>query len=132
MNNIFNNEVIKKDKGLTACYEISKIIAKAYKPHTLGETSATCENQKKLLQENLKQFETFKKLHSKSNVNFYKLMSITADLIDQLEKAILGEEIGIDVLPRILDQLFGVNTQNSIEFSRPGTASKILRNVAST
>ncbi|OAF67455.1 hypothetical protein A3Q56_04812, partial [Intoshia linei] len=38
MDNIFNNEVIKKDKGLTASYEISKIIAKAFKHHTLGET----------------------------------------------------------------------------------------------
>ncbi|OAF68832.1 hypothetical protein A3Q56_03423 [Intoshia linei] len=38
MNNIFNNEVIKKDKGLTASYEISKIITKACKTHTLGET----------------------------------------------------------------------------------------------
>ncbi|OAF67196.1 hypothetical protein A3Q56_05079 [Intoshia linei] len=35
--NIFNNEVIKKDKGLTP-YEISKIIAKVCKPHTFGET----------------------------------------------------------------------------------------------
>lgn len=35
---VFNNQVDKMSEGLLASYEICKIIAKAGKPHTIGET----------------------------------------------------------------------------------------------
>ena len=35
---VFNNQVSKINDGLLASYEISKIIAKAGKPHNIGET----------------------------------------------------------------------------------------------
>lgn len=89
-------------------------------------------SSKEALQRNIVEAESramqYMKLYHKSQSNYFNLIGITADLVDSLERSVQGVPVTPESVQEILARLFVSQGQSSVmDFSRPGTASKALR-----
>ncbi|KAG8445016.1 hypothetical protein GDO86_009963 [Hymenochirus boettgeri] len=79
------------------------------------------------LQEQLFEVERFNKIQS----DYHDLIVVTAELVDSLEATINGKMISPEYLQSVYKRLFSNkmkrSASQSIDFSRPGTASSLLR-----
>ncbi|XP_071147269.1 lisH domain-containing protein ARMC9-like isoform X3 [Mytilus galloprovincialis] len=67
------------------------------------------------------------KRHNRVQADYHNLIGITADLVEALESTVQGKPISPDYLQEICSRLFSGHMQNSVDFTRPGTASQMLR-----
>lgn len=67
------------------------------------------------------------KRHNRVQADYHNLIGITADLVEALESTVQGKPISPDYLQEICSRLFSGHMQNSVDFTRPGTASQFLR-----
>ncbi|XP_032821750.1 lisH domain-containing protein ARMC9 isoform X2 [Petromyzon marinus] len=69
--------------------------------------------------------------YSKLQADYHGLISVTAELVDSLEATISGKMITAEYLQSICTRLFSSQLRHSlvhsVDFTRPGTASTILR-----
>ncbi|XP_055077216.1 lisH domain-containing protein ARMC9 isoform X2 [Periophthalmus magnuspinnatus] len=83
------------------------------------------------LSESNRRIATYIKKCNKIQVDYYNLIGITADLIDLLEASVSGKMISPEYLQRVCVCLFNRQMRQSAvqstDFTRPGTASSILR-----
>ncbi|XP_018096826.1 lisH domain-containing protein ARMC9 isoform X1 [Xenopus laevis] len=94
-------------------------------------------NQEQLqqLQQQLMETEhkarTYKKCFNKMQSDYHNLIGVTADLVDSLEATINGKLITPEYLQSVCTRLFSAqmkqSSAQSIDFTRPGTASSMLR-----
>uniref|UniRef100_F7B890 LisH domain-containing protein ARMC9 n=1 Tax=Ciona intestinalis TaxID=7719 RepID=F7B890_CIOIN len=100
---------------------------------------STSEKTAKSLQQNLLQAEkrsgAYMKRFNKLQADYHTLISITAELVDSLEQTVHGRMVTVEYLQKVCARLFSgrsaavgssFNT-TSVDFTRPGTASSILR-----
>ncbi|KAK3104927.1 hypothetical protein FSP39_013356 [Pinctada imbricata] len=67
------------------------------------------------------------KRHNRVQADYHNLIGITADLVDALESTVQGKPISPEYLQEICSRLFSQHMQGSIDLTRPGTASHLLR-----
>ena len=63
--------------------------------------------------------------------DYHILISITAELVDSLEQTVHGKMVTVEYLQSVCARLFssrvGNSNMRSVDFTRPGTASSLLR-----
>lgn len=102
------------------------------------QTSSENENQQKLYHEELRKVRTqlasrdqhvsqFEKRYSKIQVDYHKLIGIAAELVDSLEDTVRGKMVTPEYLQNICVRLFAPSNVASVDISKPGTASSLLR-----
>lgn len=70
--------------------------------------------------------EYFKKF-AKLQGDYHNLIGISAELVDSLEKCVRGQMITPEYLQNICQRLFGQTADQSVDLSKPGTTSNLLR-----
>ncbi|KAM6326728.1 lisH domain-containing protein ARMC9 isoform 9-T9 [Podargus strigoides] len=74
---------------------------------------------------------TYLKQFNKMQADYYNLIGVTADLVDSLEATVNGKMITPEYLQSVCVRLFSnqmrQSVAHSIDFTRPGTASAMLR-----
>nr|CAB3223157.1 lisH domain-containing protein ARMC9 [Phallusia mammillata] len=103
----------------------------------LSVAEEASEQATKSLQQHLIQAEkrcsAYMKRFNKLQADYHTLISITAELVDSLEQTVHGRMVTAEYLQRVCARLFSgraVGTSistTSIDFTRPGTASSMLR-----
>lgn len=83
------------------------------------------------LAESDRRISSYTKKFSKMQGDYHNLIGITAELVDSLEATVSGKMISPEYLQSVCVRLFNSqmrqNAVESIDFTRPGTASSILR-----
>lgn len=102
------------------------------KPVAGGAKGDELSSSREAIQRNVVEAESramqYMKLYHKSQSNYFNLIGITADLVDSLERSVQGVPVTPESVQEILARLFVSQGQSSMmDFSRPGTASKALR-----
>lgn len=96
------------------------------------------EKERKLYNEELKklqaqlarrdqQFLQYEKRCSKIQADYHKLIGIAAELVDSLEDTVRGRMVTPEYLQNICTRLFAPTNGESVDISKPGTASSLLR-----
>lgn len=96
------------------------------------------EKERKLYNEELKklqaqlarrdqQFLQYEKRCSKIQADYHKLIGIAAELVDSLEDTVRGRMVTPEYLQNICTRLFAPSNGESVDISKPGTASSLLR-----
>ncbi|CAK8681084.1 unnamed protein product [Clavelina lepadiformis] len=128
------------DKFLTAALSATDpplLITLVKNKGRLSVAEDASEQATKTLQQHLIQAEkrcsAYMKRFNKLQADYHTLISITAELVDSLEQTVHGKMVTVEYLQQICARLFSgrsvaasINT-TSIDFTRPGTASSILR-----
>lgn len=100
--------------------------------------STEIERERKLCQEQLKKLQTqltrreqyflqYQKRYSKIQADYHKLIGIAAELVDSLEDTVRGKMVTPEYLQNICVRLFTPSNGESVDISKPGTASSLLR-----
>ncbi|XP_031574195.1 lisH domain-containing protein ARMC9-like [Actinia tenebrosa] len=100
-------------------------------PDVLEKERKRHNDQLRLLQSQLSEVERrsalyFKKF-SKIQGDYHKLIGIAAELVDSLEDCVRGKMVTPEYLQGICMRLFSNATHESIDVTKPGTASSMLR-----
>lgn len=102
------------------------------------ENVTEIERERKLYSEQLKKLQTqltrreqrssqYQKRYSKIQADYHKLIGIAAELVDSLEDTVRGKMVTPEYLQNICVRLFAPSNGESVDISKPGTASSILR-----
>ncbi|XP_060073653.1 lisH domain-containing protein ARMC9-like [Ylistrum balloti] len=67
------------------------------------------------------------KRHNRLQADYHNLIGITADLVEALESTVTGKPVTPEYLQEICARLFSAHMNQSVDFTRPGTASQFLR-----
>lgn len=100
--------------------------------------STEIERERKLHNEQLKKlqlqltakeqrFSQFEKRYLKIQADYHKLIGVAAELVDSLEDAVRGKMVTPEYLQDICMRLFSPSVRESLDVSKPGTASSMLR-----
>ncbi|XP_078375388.1 lisH domain-containing protein ARMC9-like isoform X3 [Oculina patagonica] len=100
--------------------------------------STDIERERKLHSEQLKKlqhqlatreerFSQYQKRYSKIQADYHKLIGVAAELVDSLEDTVRGKMVTPEYLQDICLRLFAPSAGESLDVSKPGTASSILR-----
>ena len=100
--------------------------------------STEIERERKLHNEQLKKlqlqltakeqrFSQFEKRYLKIQGDYHKLIGVAAELVDSLEDAVRGKMVTPEYLQDICMRLFSPSVRESLDVSKPGTASSMLR-----
>ncbi|XP_072516635.1 lisH domain-containing protein ARMC9 isoform X2 [Salminus brasiliensis] len=78
-----------------------------------------------------KKASSYMRRHSKMQADYHNLIGVTAELVDSLEATVSGKMISPEYLQGVCVRLFSGQMRQSmaqsIDFTRPGTASSMLR-----
>ena len=88
------------------------------------------EQLKKLqlqLTANEQRFAQFEKRYLKIQGDYHKLIGVAAELVDSLEDAVRGKIVTPEYLQDICMRLFSPSVRESLDVSKPGTASSMPR-----
>uniref|UniRef100_A0AAV2KV39 LisH domain-containing protein ARMC9 n=1 Tax=Knipowitschia caucasica TaxID=637954 RepID=A0AAV2KV39_KNICA len=95
------------------------------------ETKDTIQQLQIQLSESDRRIATYMKKFNKIQVDYHNLIGITAELVDSLEATVSGKMISPEYLQSVCVRLFNSQMRQSAaqstDFTRPGTASSILR-----
>ncbi|XP_058846389.1 lisH domain-containing protein ARMC9-like isoform X2 [Acipenser ruthenus] len=101
-----------------------------YKENGQGNKEALNSLQQQLLEAERKA-ATYMKKYNKMQADYHNLIGVTAELVDSLEATVNGRMITPEYLQNVYARLFSnqmrQSTAQSIDFTRPGTASSMLR-----
>ncbi|XP_041126711.1 lisH domain-containing protein ARMC9 isoform X2 [Polyodon spathula] len=101
-----------------------------YKENRQGNKEALNSLQQQLLEAERKA-ATYMKKYKKMQADYHNLIGVTAELVDSLEAAVNGTMITPEYLQSVCVRLFSnqirQSVAQSIDFTRPGTASSLLR-----
>lgn len=101
-----------------------------YKENGQGNKEALNSLQQQLLEAERKA-ATYMKKYNKMQADYHNLIGVTAELVDSLEATVNGRMITPEYLQSVCVRLFSnqmrQSTAQSIDFTRPGTASSMLR-----
>ncbi|XP_033883898.2 lisH domain-containing protein ARMC9-like isoform X2 [Acipenser ruthenus] len=101
-----------------------------YKENGQGNEEALNNLQQQLLEAERKA-ATYMKKYKKMQADYHNLIGVTAELVDSLEATVNGRMITPEYLQSVCVRLFSnqmrQSTAQSIDFTRPGTASSMLR-----
>lgn len=100
--------------------------------------STEMEKERKLHNEQLKKlqlqltareqrFAQFEKSYLKIQGDYHKLIGVAAELVDSLENAVRGKLLTPEYLQDICMRLFAPSVGESLDVSKPGTASSMLK-----
>ncbi|XP_032239753.2 lisH domain-containing protein ARMC9 isoform X2 [Nematostella vectensis] len=100
-------------------------------PDTVEKERKIHAEQVRLLHHQLSEVEHrsaqhFKK-YSRIQGDYHKLIGVAAELVDSLENAVRGKMVTPEYLHDICMRLFNNSSQDSIDVTKPGTASSMLR-----
>lgn len=100
--------------------------------------STEMETERKLHSEQLKKlqhqltmreqrFSQYEKRYQKIQGDYHKLIGVAAELVDSLEDTVRGKMVTPEYLQDICMRLFAPSVGESLDVSKPGTASSMLR-----
>ncbi|KAF7703149.1 hypothetical protein HF521_022156 [Silurus meridionalis] len=95
------------------------------------ESTTSNREDAEQLSEAQKQVSAYMKKFSKIQADYHNLISVTAELVDSIEATVNGKMISPEYLQSVCVRLFSghmsQSVAESIDFTRPGTASSMLR-----
>ncbi|KAE8603541.1 hypothetical protein XENTR_v10014361 [Xenopus tropicalis] len=117
---------------------LSVILKATSTPRLITLYKESLHNNQELLQQLQQQLmetehkaRTYKKCFNRMQSDYHNLIGVTADLVDSLEATINGKLITPEYLQSVCTRLFSTqmkqSSAQSIDFTRPGTASSMLR-----
>lgn len=120
---------------------LSATLTHQEKPHLYNlfkQNSTEREKERKLHSEQLKKLQhqlttgeqrcaQYQKRCSKLQADYHKLIGVAAELVDSLEDTVRGKMVTPEYLQDICIRLFAPSVGESLDVSKPGTASSILR-----
>ncbi|XP_059507093.1 lisH domain-containing protein ARMC9 isoform X2 [Stegostoma tigrinum] len=135
-------ELFQDSWSLELKMRLQKFLAATLKvtnaPKLLSLFKENGQNSKELLQQLQQQLEeterkaaTYMKRYRKMQEDYHSLIGVTAELVDSLEATVNGKMITPEYLQSVCVRLFSnqmkQSVAQSIDFTRPGTASSMLR-----
>lgn len=115
--------------ALTTARDMPRLLEMFQVALTGGGLKAIQEEARHQALDSEKKVLAYSRKNQKLQADYHNLIGITADLIDALESTIQGRPVTPEFLQTMCQRLFSNQLRQSIsvDFNRPGTASKALR-----
>ena len=136
LENFMINELLKpewaRDIKLRLTKFLSQSIRRQSKPqldamfnkNSQRKGSINSDQKVKLLEAKCIQY---KGLYVQQQQEYFNVLAVATELVESLESAVLGKPVDPVTIERVCNQLFKHDVSSTIDFSRPGTASSMLR-----